>query len=147
MIPVDIKATTDAAAFYTDRKRSFVVFANGTCVLVGDGAKVLEKEAAETLNKIFYAHPDFNPIEMKDGNWIVEYSQPAFSIVFKSEIERHWDYIDRMHLEALATDEVLMSPAGPNKFDRRGKIGLYGRARMFMDAQDPKAAFVWRPQA
>jgi hypothetical protein len=30
-------------------------------------------------------------------------------------------------------------------FDNRGKIGLFGRARMFLDAQNPNVVCVWSP--
>ncbi len=37
-------------------------------------------------------------MEMDDGNWLVKYSQPAFSIVFKPEIDEHFQYIEAHHL-------------------------------------------------
>ena len=41
------------------------------------------------------------------------------------------------HLDGLASDEVLMTPQGPNVFDALGKMALLGRCYLFMDAGDP----------
>jgi hypothetical protein len=35
--------------------------------------------------------------------------------------QEHWKDIDANHIKALSTDEVLISPSGPNKFDDFGK--------------------------
>jgi hypothetical protein len=58
--------------------------------------------------------------------------------VFKDEIENNWNYINENHQAGLCKDEVLLnSKNGANIFDRVGKIGLFGRSKMFMDAQEP----------
>lgn len=76
----------------------------------------------------------------------MEYSQPAFTIVFKDEIENHWDYIDKNHLDGICKAEVLINAQGQhNVFDGGGKICLFGRAKMFMDAQDPKVSKTFDP--
>jgi hypothetical protein len=145
-VPVDIPRTVQTFAHYTDRKRSFAVFTHGTCVLLPDGSKDAEKDAKEILDKVYNYHPDFNPQAMDDGHFIVSYSQPAYSIVFKDELETHRDYIDRNHLDGVVPAEVLLNAKGEaNKFDDRGKIGLLGRARMFLDAQTPVVVQIWRP--
>lgn len=41
-------------------------------------------------------------------------------------------------------DEVLITPLGPNVFDDFGKMALFGRCFMFMDAQDPKVVRIER---
>ncbi len=43
----------------------------------------------------------------------------------------------RIYLDALATDEVLITAQGQNKFDDFGKKALFGCCYMFMDAQVP----------
>ena len=86
-----------------------------------------------------YTTVNFRPIPMDDGNYLIEYSQPAFTIVFKAEIEKNWKYIDENHLYGLCTAEVLINRNGQqNVFDRSGKISLFGRPKMFMDAQEPR---------
>jgi hypothetical protein len=82
---------------------------------------------------------------MDDGNFLISNSQPAFSIVFKDEFENNRAYIEQNHMDGLVRAEVLLNAKdAPNRFDDRGKIGLFGRARMFLDAQNPQIAQVWR---
>ena len=93
---------------------------------------------------IYNAHPDFNPKKMDDANYIVEYSQLAFTIVFKDEIESHWKYIDENHLDGICTDEVLINGNGEhNVFNKIGKICLFGRSKMFLYAQTPKVVLTF----
>ncbi len=146
-VPVDIPRTVQTFAYYTDRKRTFAVFTHGTCVLLPEGSTDGEKDAKEILDKVYHYHPDFNPQAMDDGHFMISYSQPAYSVVFKEELETHRDYIDRNHLDGVVRAEVLLNAKGePNKFDDRGKVGLFGRARMFLDAQAPVVVQIWRPQ-
>ena len=146
-VPVNIPKTIETFAYYTNQKRDFAVFTHGTCVVLPGGSKDPEKDAKEILDKVYRYHPDFNPQAMDDGHFMVSYSQPAFSIVFKEELEAHRDYIDRNHLDGVVRAEVLLNAKGePNKFDDPGKIGLFGRARMFLDAQTPVVIQICRPE-
>jgi hypothetical protein len=146
-VPVDIPRTVETFANYTDRKRTFAVFKNGTCVLLPEGWKDAEKEAKEILDKVYHYHADFNSQAMDGGNFMISYSQPAYSVVFKDEVAAHREYIDQNHLNGVVRAEVLLNAKGEaNKFDERGKIGLFGRARMFLDAQSPTVVQVWNPQ-
>ncbi len=145
-IPVDIERTVQTFAYYSNRQIPFAVFAHGTCVIVDPKSSDMESDAKSILDKVFNFHPDFNPMNMDDGNWLIEYSQPAYSIVFKSEVESNWKYIDQNHLDGLATEEVLLNAKHEaNKFDPIGKIALFGRARMFMDARSPIVVRIWKP--
>src|SRR5438270_12814484 len=69
----------DRFSYYTDGKKDFVVFANGTCVIVTNGLSDddAKKEATATLSKIFNYHPDMKPVKMDDGNILVQYNHPA----------------------------------------------------------------------
>jgi hypothetical protein len=145
-LPVDIEKTVQTFAYYSDKKKTFVVFENGTCVLIPDGSSVPENTAKEILGKVYNYHPDFNPQVMDDGNFMISYSQPAYSIVFKDEFEKNRDYIEQNHLDGLVRAEVLLNAKRePNKFDDIGKIGLFARARMFLDAQNPVVVKIWKP--
>jgi hypothetical protein len=145
-VPVDIERTIATFAHYTDRKKLFVVFEHGTCVVVPEASQDPEAEAKQLLDRVYNFHPDFDPRQMDDGNFSVSYFQPAYSVVFSDEFKANREYIDANHLDGVVRDEVLLNAAGrPNTFDDRGKIGLFGRARMFMDAQSPNVVRVWRP--
>lgn len=145
-VPVDIERTIQTFAYYSDKKRVFAVFQNGTCVLIPDGSSNPESAAKEILDKVYNYHPDFNPQSMDDGNFMVSYSQPAYSVVFKDEFEKNRDYIEQNHLDGVVRAEVLLNATGEqNKFDDIGKIGLYARSRMFLDAQNPVVVKMWKP--
>ena len=145
--PVD--RIVDRMRYYTDGKTDFAVLTHGTCVVLPDGLS--DDQAAqfadEVLRRIFNAHPDMNPVEMDDGNVLVRYNHPAANVVLSDFAREHWDVIEQNHLGALATDEVLITPLGPNRFDAFGKKALFGRCFMFMDALDPKVVKVHRKGA
>jgi len=85
-----------------------------------------------------------NPMNMDDGNILVQYNHPAVNVVLEQHVQEHWNLIDENHQRALATDVVLMTPPGSNVFDDFGKKALFGRCFMFMDAQDPKVIKIVR---
>jgi hypothetical protein len=132
--------------FYTNGKQDMAFFTHGTVVLLPDGLSDVEAEAAakDVLSKIFNQHPDMNPTTMQDGNILVRYNHPAVNLVLDSVAIQHWAEIERNHLYALATDEVLITPQGHNVFDDFGKKALFGRCFMFMDAQVPRIEQLFR---
>ena len=145
-LPNDIEAIFEKAKYYTGSKLQFAIFQYGTVVFFVDKVDNIEEGAKASLNKIYNFHPDFKPLIMDDGNYLIEFSQPAFTIVFKGEIEKHWNYIDLNHKDGVCTSEVLLNQEGQaNVFDNVGKICLFGRAKMFMDAQDPKVIKSFNP--
>ena len=145
-LPVDIERIYEKARYYTGDKLQFAVFQNGTVAFFSNKVDSIEDSAKVTLDKIYNAHPDFKPMTMDDGNYLIEYSQPAFTIVFKDEIEGNWDYIDKNHQDGICREEVLINAQGQhNVFDSVGKICLFGRAKMFMDAQAPKVIKTFDP--
>lgn len=145
-LPVDINLIFEKAKYYTGEKLQFAVFENGTVIICTNKVDNIKDSALSTLDNIYNSHPDFKPLIMDDGNYLIQYSRPAFTIVFKEEIEKHWDYIDKNHLDGLCISEVLINAQGQrNVFDTTGKIGLFGRAKMFMDAQKPKIIKIFDP--
>ena len=145
-LPTDTKKVLEKAKYYTDSKLQLAVFRNGTITIFPNRVESTIDSAKETLNKIINFHGDFKPLTMDDGNYLIEYSQPAFTIVFKDEIENHWNYINENHQDGLCTSEVLLNANHePNTFDKIGKISLFGRAKMYMDAQEPEVVEVFDP--
>jgi len=133
-------------AFYTNGAADLVVFKHGTTVVLPSGLSDEDARAyaAQVLAAIFNAHPDFKPLSMKDGNILVTYNHPAFNVVVTSFVDAHLEIIMRKHLDALATDEVLITGNGPNKFNLFDMKALYGRTFMFVDAQNPEIAILHR---
>lgn len=140
---------SERLSFYTNQKRDFVIFENGTCALVNDG--LADQAAAdagqEILKKIFWAHPDMNPLNMKDGNVVVQYNHPAINVVIAEIAKANWSEIETRHQDGLTPSEVLVTPLGQNVFDDFGKKALLGRCYMFMDAQKPNIVRIVRRTA
>ena len=145
-LPIDIESIYEKTKYYTGEKLQFAIFENGTIVYFPEKVENIEESAKALLDKVYNFHPDFNPLTMDDGDYLVEYSQTVFTIVFKNEVENHWDYIDRNHQDGICPDEVLINAQGQsNVFDKTGKICLFGRSKMFMDAQSPKVFKAFTP--
>ena len=147
-LPIDIELIYEKAQYYTGGKWQIAIFKYGTVTYFKDKVDHLEDSARALLDKIYHSHADFRPLTMDDGNFLVQYRQHAFTIVFEDEIEKHWDYIDKNHQEGICGAEVLINSKGQqNVFDKVGKICLFGRAKMFMDAQSPSVVKTFDPGA
>jgi hypothetical protein len=135
--------------YYTNEKRDFVVFENGTCAIVADGLSDQAASAAAmgVLSQIFHFHPDMKPTNMDDGNVLVRYNHHAVNVVLSSVAKDHWAEVEAHHKDGLTPDEVLITPLGQNVFDDFGKKALLGRCYMFMDAQAPKVHRIERKKA
>ncbi len=135
--------------YYTDGQENYVIFAHGTCVIVEAGLSDQEMaaQAIETIGQIYNYHPDMNPTPMDDGNILIQYNHPAFNVVLDDVVAEHWATIERNHQRALARDEVLITPQGPNKFDDVGIKALFGRCYFFMDAKNPTVSRIVRVTA
>jgi len=141
-----LEQIAERLSYYTDGKRDFAVFRNGTCVILEDGLADSDAKqfALKALADILNFHPDMNPSPMDDGNILVRYNHPAANVVLKQIAQAHWQEIEDRHLDGLVADEVLVTPLGSNEFDDFGKQALLGRAYMFMDAQAPEIVKIKR---
>lgn len=145
--PIDL--LVDRAKFYTNYERDFAVFQYGTIVILPshlDDSEALDT-GYQTLDAIFRFHPDMNPLPMNDGNILVQYNHPAINIVLPDFAQNHWAEIETRHLDGLVSEEVLITPLGPNQFDDFGKLALLGRSYMFMDAVAPQITALIRADA
>lgn len=84
-----MKLILEKAKYYTGEKLQIAVFKYGTIVIFPERVSDIYSSALKTLDLVYNSHPDFNPVEMDDGNYLIEYTQLAFMIVFKDEIEKH----------------------------------------------------------
>ena len=141
-----LERIVDRMRYYTNDKRDLVFFEHGTCVLLDDGLSDGDATIAAkaVLHAIFHFHPDMKPRSMDDGNILVTYNRPAANVVLADVADANWHEIDRRHQQALATDEVLITPLGANRFDDFGKKALFGRCYMFMDADAPNIVGIER---
>ncbi|MCW1926559.1 hypothetical protein OKA05_28665 [Luteolibacter arcticus] len=145
-IELPLEKIIDRFHYYTDGGKDFVVLKHGTCVMVDDGLSDEEarKAALETVSKVFNYHPDMNPRNMDDGNILIFYNHPAYSVVLDEVTREHMETIRTNHLQALARAEVLMTPAGENQFDEHLMKALFGRCYFFMDAKRPEVVRIVR---
>lgn len=145
-IVVPLDRIIERFVYYTDGTKDFVVFTHGTCVIVDTGLPDDQaiSQANQVLHAIFHYHTDMNPTPMDDGNILVRYNHPAFNVVLDDVAAANWQTVKGNHQRALATDEVLITPLGQNKFDDFGIKALFGRCYFFMDAKNPKATRVVR---
>ena len=141
-----LERISERIRFYTNGSRDFAIFGHGTVAVLPNGLDDTEAEehARQSLHKVFHAHPDMKPLNMKDGNILIQYNHDVASLVLSDIAEKHWAEIDKEHQRALATSEVLITPLGSNKFDDFGKKALFGRCYLFMDAQSPKVLRIER---
>ncbi len=123
---VDIPRTVAAFQYYFDRKKTLVVFAHGTCVPVSPESAEPEKEAMQALHRVFHSHPDFRTMVGDDGNYLISYSDAAFTLVFRDELDPKREYVERHHLF---------------------EIGVFGRSRMFLDGKNPVVSEIWRAES
>ena len=142
----DIEQVVDRFRYYTNSKRDFVALRHGTCCIVADGLSDAEASSAaiEILSRINNFHPDMTPLQMDDGNVLVQYREPALNVVLVDVAQANWSEIEARHQDGLTPDEVLITPLGQNVFDDFGKMALLGRCYMFMDAQSPEVVRVER---
>lgn len=145
-LPVDIDLIYEKSLFYTGRKIQLAVFKNGTVVIFPQPVEEIESSARQIIHDIFNYHVDFNPLEMDDGNYLIRYRLPAFTIVFKDEYEKNWNYIEQNHQKGICPEELLINSKGEgNVFNEVGKICLFGRTKLFMDALDPVIVKTFAP--
>jgi hypothetical protein len=139
----------DRVRYYTNGEQDFAVFQNGTVAILPRGLAESDAilHAENALHDVFYAHPDMHPLNMDDGNIVVRYNHDVLTVVLQDVVSRYWSEIERAHQRALAADEVLITPMGPNEFDAFGMKALFGRCFMFMDAQAPKVLRIERTVA
>ncbi len=143
---ISIDQVLDRMKHYSDNETDILVFEHGTAVLLPPNLKDTEANefAKNVLSEIVSDYPDMNLINMDDGNMLIKYFHPAFNVVINDYANQHIEKIKQHHLNALAGEELLITPLGNNKFDATGMKALYGRSFMFMDAQHQKIAKIYR---
>lgn len=119
-VPVDV--VLERMKYYINNGKDIVVFKNGTAVILPNELSDSEaKEYAEkVLSEIYNYHPDMKPLNMDDGNILVQYNHPAYNVVVSDFTKNHMSEIKKYHLDGLATSEVLITPLGNNVFDEFG---------------------------
>ncbi len=134
--PVQIKKIIDKSVYYVNPKYPNVVFSNGTIVAITNNSKDIKKTAIETLSKIVNYHMDFRVNNTDDGNFLVSYNDPAFSIVFSDELKKYKEDIIKNVKNASPDHEVLLYQGKVDNVNLL--VGLLGRARLWQDFMEKK---------
>jgi hypothetical protein len=147
-IPVDVAAIAGRMRYYTNGRWRFVVFANGTCVLVSNISKDPAAEAKALVESAGFGHVDFDPRSMDDSNFLVGFTQKVCGIVLATEMIEHRPYIDAHFRDGVRSEEVLL-PGGKEQTapDDRFKAGLLARSRLFVDAEALEIVQICEPTA
>jgi len=128
----------DRMAHYTDRQKSFLVYAHGTAVFdVSSSEPDIAKCNAALLDVVTHA-PDFSVMPMRDGNFIVNFRGLVYGLVggefFKQNQQQL--YLDAMK-HGLFPTEALLPPSEDSVKAGHHAIGLYARANLYLDAESP----------
>jgi hypothetical protein len=132
--------------YYTNGKWRFVVFVNGTCVLVSNVSKDPMTEAKDAVRSAGFGHVDFDSRPMDDGNILVAFTQHVCGPVLAKEMNEQREYIDANFRDGIRSQEALLSDDKvPSAADDRFKAGLLARSRLFMDAEALEIVQVCEP--
>ena len=139
----DLARCIDFCAQHVTTERSFVVFSNGTCVIVDEPSDQPVVDAIHTLEDCSGPNARFITRGIEDGHFLVTYRRAAFHCIFAEEISSQRDLIERTFLAFLTPGERRnMPPAFDPPFN--AKLGLVARARLNRDAQELTVAKVIR---
>jgi hypothetical protein len=141
-IPVDVDRIQRTIVYYANGKFHMEIYENGTCVL----PKVLPDGKIESGRRLLIEiseHPiDFFVREMDDHNFVVQFSNFIFSVVFSDEYYKNRNEIIQQ-ARAMITDEVLVTK--PDSPPDHLYIGLYARTRLLEDIHAPTLARSVKP--
>ena len=139
----DVQRRVEFCSRHVTPERSFVVFANGTCVIVNEPADDPVGTAIEILNKCGDTEARFITRQIEADSYMVTYSEPAFHCLFADEIAQLAPVVDASYASFLAPAERLVQPDGwEPPFD--AKLGLLARTFLHADTRDREIAKVIR---
>lgn len=124
-------------------ERSFVIFRNGTCVIVNEPSKDPIAEAKDILTKTSGSEARFITRKIEDGHLMVTYREPVFHCLFAPEIEDLSHSITQNFSKYLSLNEKKSMPASWTP-PTEAKFGLYSRKLLNLDASDMTVAKVVR---
>jgi hypothetical protein len=125
--PTDVGMAGEAVSRYTDHEALFVLFENGTALLLKPGMET--KEVIDGAMEELSFKRDFRVMPMKDGHFTVWLANPVCVFISKDEAKEIVAYVrssDREMPEDMA-------------------IGIAGREKAHRDANSKKQVFRFQP--
>ncbi len=123
--------------------RSFVVFRNGTCVIVNEPCEDPIQSAIELVKECSGPDARFITRQIEAESYMVTYRQPVFHCLFGDEVEQLGPVVESGYTSFLSPEERQSRPIDwEPPFD--AKIGLLTRTFLNADARELKVAKVIR---
>jgi hypothetical protein len=136
----------DRMSYYTDRRKSFIVYEHGTTVFDASlpDADIIKCNAS--LHNIVTGSSVFSVTPMKDGNFLVTFTATVFGLVDGNFVARHKDSLTRDALTiGLFPNEAIVPPDADAVKVGHHVIGLYARANLYLDAESKRAIARLKP--
>lgn len=139
----NVQRRIDFCSRHVTVDRSFVVFANGTCVIVNEPSTDPIEAALETLNKCGGEEARFITRKIESESYMVTYSEPVFHCLFPDEVAQLAPVVEASFSSFLAPAERLVQPDDwEPPFD--AKLGLLARTFLNADVRVGEVAKVIR---
>jgi len=140
--PVDFDRIKKIVDHYSDRQFFVEIYSNGTCVFphVSMGNSV--ESGIGLLTALCRQPIDFIVKEMDDNNFVVQFTDSVFSVVFRDEFIERRDEISLQAASSTGGEVVLGKPDAPQE---HMLIGLYARTRLLADIQTPAIGRIIEP--
>jgi hypothetical protein len=127
-------------------ERCFVVFQNGTCVIIEEPAPDPIAEAKEILSKTSGPEARFLTRRIEEGHLMVTYREPVFHCLFRDEITLLAPDLGDQFKSHLSPSERKSMPPGWNP-PADAQLGLLTRTSLNKDASALQIAKVVRSRA
>lgn len=139
----DAQRRIEFCAQHVTAERSFVVFRNGTCVIINEPNDDPIGTALALLRKTSAPDARFITRPIEADSYMVTYNEPIFHCLFADEVAQLAPVVDKSLDSFLTESERLAQPAGwEPPFD--AKLGLVARTFLNTDARDQQVAKVIR---
>lgn len=131
----DLGAIEELAAVYSSGQRAFVVYSAGTVVFSDTVQPRDDDDYNATLEEVVNHPPDFKVMPMQDGNYLVRFAGPVAGIVIAEFFQQHEETIlAGINDGGLLPGEQLVAPDGSQTSREHYLVGLYARAKLYLDA-------------
>ena len=139
----DTQRRIDFCSQHVTSDRSFVVFANGTCVIVNEPTANPIQDAIDLIKKCSGPDARFITRRIEADSYMITYREPIFHCLFADEVEQLGPVVRLSYPNFLAESERRAQPAGwEPPFD--AKLGLLTRTFLNADAREQQVAKVIR---
>ena len=140
----DIPTVIRFCATHTSERRGFVVFSEGSVVLVSEPCADPIAQAEETLRRC--AKPDaiFVTEQTTSADLVVTFTEPVFQWIPSKQRETLAAWAEK-HLDTLFSPAELAKKSGDWKPGADARVGLVARGRLLEDAKSAKVVKVIRP--